>query len=912
MEIRRVLALRGPNVWARFPVLEAWVDLGEWKDTASDEMPGFNERLMSWLPTLIEHRCSVGTRGGFFERLRRGTYLAHILEHVTLELQTLAGSDVGFGRARESNEEGVYKVAIEYEEEALGRAAVESGRALCLAAVRGESFDVAGEVSKLREIYLRVKLGPSTGAIVEAARGRGIPVQRLNEDSLVQLGHGSKQRRIVAAETDRTSAIAEAIAQDKELTRSLLSRLGVPVPHGRPVTSAEDAWAAAEEVGLPVVVKPQYGNHGRGVATNLETREQVIAAYEAARAHGSSVIVETFAPGQDYRVLVVGNRVAAAARRDPAQVVGDGHSTVRELVEAVNRDPRRAEGHATILSKISLDANALGVLADQGMTEETVPSAGQRVLIRRNANLSTGGTATDVTDRVHPEVVARSVEAARIVGLDIAGIDLVCRDISRPLEEQGGVIVEVNAGPGLRMHLAPSEGSARPVGEAIVDLLFPKGETGRIRIVGVTGVNGKTTVTRFIAHLAMESDLKVGMTCTDGIYVGLRRIEAGDCSGPASARAVLSHPDVELAVFETARGGILRAGLAFEACDVAVVTNIGDGDHLGLHDIDTVEKLARVKRTLVEAVSPEGWAVLNAADPLVAAMAEHCAGSVCFFALSEEEAALRAHRERGGRALFVREGVVILAEGPQEERFIHVSDVPLAAGGRVGFQVENVLAGIGAAWVLGLDREAVSAAAQSFASDMHTVPGRFNLLEIDGATVVIDYGHNASALRALVQAIAPIPCRRRVAVYSVAGDRRDQDIFEQGLILGEAFDVVYLYEDNYRRGRAEGEIIALLKGGIAASAAGSRSVTEIHGSDAATVAAIADLRPGDVLLIQADHVDQTMGLVRSILETRRSSREIAVPAGGDGTGAEAPMGIAWGTAARVGAPVPSTTEGAND
>jgi cyanophycin synthetase len=882
MKIQKVNVLRGPNFWARFPVLEAWVDLGELKDRSSDEMPGFNERLMGWLPSLVEHRCSVGQRGGFFERLRRGTYLAHILEHVTIELQSLSGSDVGFGRARETNEPGVYKVAIEYQDEAHGQASLDAGHSLCLAAVRGDDFDVVATVQRLRCLFEENRLGPSTSAIVDAARRRGIPARRLNRGSLVQLGWGTKQRRVLAAETDRTSAIAESIAQDKELTRALLSRLGVPVPRGRAVTGAEDAWAAALEVGLPVVVKPQFGNHGRGVATDLSTRERVVAAYDAARAHGSDVIVETFAPGDDYRVLVVGGRVVAAAKREPAQVVGDGASCVRALVDAVNADPRRADGHAASLSRIDLDdETAIAVLAEQGHTTTSIPRAGERVLIRRNGNLSTGGTAKDVTERLHPEVVARSVEAARIVGLDIAGIDIVCRDIGRPLEEQAGAIVEVNAGPGLRMHLDPSVGTPRPVGQAIVDMMFPRGEIGRVPVVGVTGVNGKTTVTRFLGHLARESGHKVGMACTDGIYLGLRRLEAGDCAGPRSAEAVLAHPDVELAVLETARGGILRGGLGFDQCQVAVVTNIGDGDHLGLADVDTLDKLARVKRTLVEAVSAQGFAVLNALDPLVAAMAEHCPGEVIYFARDESSPVLAAHRAEGGRVVFEREGEVFIANGYASEGvLISIEDAPLTAGGRIGFQVENLLATAGAAWALGLDMDTVRAGMQSFASDTHMLPGRFNLMEIEGATVLVDYGHNSSALRALVEALGAFPHERRLAVYTAAGDRRDQDMIDQGRLLGQSFDAVYLFEDLYRRGRANGEIIGLIERGIASAGAERRTrvVERIEGARAATERALRAIQRGDLLVIQADVVDETMSFLRAVLESRLEHREVDLDA----------------------------------
>jgi len=478
MEILKVLALRGPNIWANFPVLEAWVDLGELRDSPSDQLPGFNERLMAWLPTMIEHRCSIGTRGGFFERLRRGTYQGHILEHVTIELQTLAGTEVGFGRARETAKEGTYKVVVEFEDESVARACLAEARELCLAAVYDRAYDVAAAVKRLGNLNQEVRLGPSTRAIVDAAKARGIPWRRLSHGSLIQFGHGAKQRRILASETDRTGAIAETIAQDKELTRSLLRAVGVPVPQGRPVESAEDAWDAAREIGMPVVVKPQFGNQGRGVATYLTTCEQVRAAYDAARREGSSIVVERHLAGGDFRLLVVGHRLVAAARREPAQVVGDGRHTVAELVDQINSDPRRGNDHATPLSKIRLDPIAMGVLTEQGLTPSHVPPAGAKVLIRRNGNLSTGGTAADVTELVHPEVAARAVEAARVVGLDVAGVDVIALDISRPLEEQAGGVVEVNAAPGLRMHVEPSLGKPRPVGEAIIASLFPEAQVG--------------------------------------------------------------------------------------------------------------------------------------------------------------------------------------------------------------------------------------------------------------------------------------------------------------------------------------------------------------------------------------------------------------------------------------------------
>jgi len=864
MDFRKVLALRGPNLWANFPVLEAWVDLGE-LDKPSTDFPGFADRLIDWMPTMIEHRCSIGERGGFFQRLRTGTYPGHILEHVTLELQTLAGTEVGFGKARETTEPGVYKVIIEYIEETLGRACLDTAHELVMSAIFDRPFNVAREIERLRDLAQQVCLGPSTRSIVTAAQARNIPFRRLNTESLVLFGHGRKQRRIQAAETDRTSAIAEAIAQDKEMTRMLLRSVGVATPSGRPVKDADDAWAAACDIGVPVVVKPQDGNQGRGVATNLTSREQISIAYEAARKESPSVLVEKFAPGHDYRLLVVGDRVVAAARREPAHVIGDGIHTVTQLVEQANADPRRGEHHATVLSKIKLDAIALAVLADQGLTPLSVPAAGAMVLIRRNANLSTGGTAIDVTERVHPAVAACAVDAAKIIGLDIAGIDVVAQDISRPLAEQGGVIVEVNAAPGLRMHLEPSVGISRPVSEAIVNMLFPEGDNGRIPIVTVTGVNGKTTTTRFIAHILRGAATNVGMTCTDGIFINDRRIDSGDCSGPQSARCVLMNPSVDMAVFETARGGILREGLAFDFCDVAVVTNIGEGDHLGIADINTPEELAKVKRCIVEALAPSGHAVLNANDPLVVEMAAHSPGQVIFFALTPDHPVVVRHRGVGGRAIFVRDHQVVVADGEREEIVMPLDRLPLTRNGQVVFQVENTLASIAAAWALGIPMDVVRARAETIAADAEKVPGRFNVLEIEGATVVVDYGHNAHSLTAVIQALEQFPHKRRTCVYSTAGDRRDCDIIRQGELLGAAFDRVILYEDHYRRGRAEGEIVGLFRKGLN-SAARTKEIIEVVGATKACESALSSAEPGELVLMQADAIDETMQWLRGYLD----------------------------------------------
>lgn len=864
MEILKINALRGPNVWANFPVLEVWVKLGVYNEKSSEEYPGFNDRLKSWLPSLIEHRCSVGERGGFFVRLDRGTYLGHILEHVALELQTLAGTNVGFGRARETSVEGTYRVAIKYQEEKLGLEAIAAARELIMAAVHDTPFDVPGTIARLKDLAHDLCLGPSTRSIVDAARARGIPWRRLTEGSMVQFGYGARIRRICAAETDRTGAIAEMIAQDKELTKKILREIGVPVPEGRPVTDADDAWEAAQEIGLPVVVKPQNGNQGRGVATNLRSEAEVRAAYAAAYAREDEVLLEKYAPGCDWRLLVIGDKLIAAARREPAHVIGDGKHNIRELVDEVNKDPRRSDGHATALSFVKLDDVALEVLKSQGYDPETVLPAGLKVQIRRNANLSTGGTAEDVTETVHPDVAARAIEAAKVVGLDIAGIDIVAEDITQPLEPQHGVIVEVNAAPGLRMHLEPSAGKSRAVGEAIIQMMFGEDQTGRIPIVAVTGTNGKTTTTRLIAHILRRRNARVGMTTTDGIFLNDRLIDNGDCSGPKSARCVLSNPCVDAAVFETARGGIVREGLGFDLCDVGVVTNIGSGDHLGLADIQTTEQLAKVKRVVVDTVSRDGSAVLNADDPLVVEMAEYCKGGVIFFSRDENSPVLKKHLEQGKPVTFVRDNKIIQADREGESTLMSLDLIPLTHGGRILFQVDNVLAAAAACWGLGIDEENIIAGLETFTPDLKHSPGRFNMLDVNGATVIVDYGHNTSSLETIVATLKGFDAKRRLAVYSAAGDRRDEDFVAQGRLLGENFDEIVIYEGQYIRGRERGEITKFFKQGIL-EAAPQKKVHAVVGAVESMDLALAMLQPGDLLLMQADEVAETVAYIKKKL-----------------------------------------------
>lgn len=855
MDVSRTRALRGPNMWSRHTAIEAVVHCSE-SERSLERLPGFEPRLRQRFPTIGE--------------LRADASLAQVLEQATLALQAQAGCPVTFSQTHVTPEAGTYQIVIEYSEEDVGRLAFEHAVKLVQAALDDTPFDDDAVLGALRELDEDIRLGPSTGSIVNAAIARGIPFRRLTQGSLVQFGWGAKQRRIWAAEVDATSAVSESIAQDKDLCKRLLQAAGVPVPIGRPVDSPDDGWAVAQEIGLPVVVKPQDGNQGKGVTVNVVDREHFDIAYKAADEIGQ-VMVEKFLPGSDYRLLVIGDKLVAAARRDPPHVIGDGIHTVKQLVDKVNADPRRGDGHATSLTKIRFDDIAVARLTQQGLTPESVPEKGHRVILRNNANLSTGGTATDVTDDVHPEVAARAIAAAQVVGLHVCGVDVVAENVLRPLEEINGGIVEVNAAPGLRMHLSPSFGKGRNVGEAIVNHLYGHSQKssgaddGRIPVVAVTGTNGKTTVTRLIAHIFASNGLKVGMTNTDGVYVDGRQIDSGDCSGPRSARNVLMHPDVEAAVLETARGGVLREGLGFDRCQVAVVTNVGAGDHLGMNFLHTAEDLVLVKRVIVQNVAPGGYAVLNAADPLTAGMASVCPGEVIFFAADRHHPLMATHRAQGKRCVYVDGDHLVAAQGVWREG-IPLRDIPLTRGGLIGFQVENAMAAVAAAWGAGLDWDSIRRGVGSFANDADNAPGRFNVMDYKGATVIADYGHNGDAMKALVDAVSALPAHKRVVVISGAGDRRDEDLRIQTEILGAAFDEVVLYEDACQRGRAAGEVVALLRAGLE-GATRTRHVEEVVGEFIAIDRALARLHPGDLCLVLVDQVEEALAhLAKRIAE----------------------------------------------
>ncbi|HEX8963726.1 MAG TPA: cyanophycin synthetase [Rhodocyclaceae bacterium] len=708
---RRITALRGPNIWTYRPAVEVLLDIGEFEDYPSNKLPGFAERMVAWLPGLAEHRCGVDAEGGFVLRLREGTWMGHILEHVVLELQGRIGMRTGFGKTRETSERGVYKMVVRSRDEETTRACLDAARELLLAAVADEPFDMAAKMQPLLDLADSKLLGPSTAAIVDAATDRGIPSIRLTDGNLVQLGYGAASRRIWTAETDATSAIAEGIASDKDLTKQLLEACGVPTPGGRVVDSPADAWDAAEDIGVPVVVKPSDANHGRGVSMELMTREEVEAAFPVADAEGSEVMVERYIRGQEHRLLIINGRLVAAARGEIAKVTADGRSTVRQLIDAqLNTDPRRGIAEECPLSPILLEAEpAVRLeLKRQGYDGESVPPAGQEVIVQRNGNMN-----TDVTGVVHPSIAAAGELAARIIGLDIAGIDFVADDITQPLASQQAAVVEVNAGPSLLMHLKPEFGEAQPVGEAIVEGLFPADHSGRIPIVGVAGTGGMSMVARMAGRLIELSGKHVGTACAEGAFLDTRLAEAGNCANWTSSHRLLLNRALEAAVFENDSRMILEEGLAYDRCQVGVVTRIENAAGLEAHFIRTLDDVYNVLRTQVDVVLPHGAAVLNAGDARVVQMAPLCDGEVILFALDAGLPAMADHRAKGGRAVFVRDGEVVLATGQDDAPLAKLAAIP-AAGQQTPREIEDVLAAIGAAWALGIGRDLIRAGSETF------------------------------------------------------------------------------------------------------------------------------------------------------------------------------------------------------
>jgi cyanophycin synthetase len=875
MRILETRVYRGPNFWSYDPAIKLIVDLGVLEQFPTNTLPGFVEGLLDILPAVGQHSCSTGKAGGFEKRLRDGTWLGHVAEHVALQLQREAGTEVGRGKTRGTGQPGRYHVVYSYAEESVGLAAGRLAVRLVNHLVEPDAtFSYLGEFEKLVLLAERAAFGPSTQAILDEASLRDIPFIRLNEQSLVQLGHGIYQRRIRATMTSQTSSLGVDIASDKKLTNRLLGTTGIPVPRAEVVRSAEDAMAAAVKIGFPVAVKPVDGNHGRGVMLNLPDAEAVRSAYPEARRESRSggVVVETYLTGSDYRCLVIGGTLRAVAQRMPAHVIGDGEHSVAELVETTNGDPRRGIGHEKVLTRIAVDDEAVAYAREQGFELADVPPKGSHVYLKRTGNMSTGGISIDRTDEIHPENAEIAELAARVVGLDIAGIDFICPDISQPVSEVGGGIVEVNAAPGFRMHTHPTEGEAQYVAKPVIDMLFPPGTPSRIPIVAVTGSNGKTTTARMIGHVLKGMGRKVGLTSTDGIFVDGRLIRRGDMSGPRSASTVLQNPTIDFAVFEVARGGILREGLGYQRNDVAVVLNV-TGDHLGLGGINSIRQLAAVKQVIVEAVPRDGTAVLNADDPLVAAMANHCSGSVIYFSLDPENEILKRQASRGRQSVTLEPGrngeMIVMRHGRKSMPLVWTHLLPATFEGRARMNVQNSLAAVAAAWAAGAHLHDIRQGLRTFSTSYYMAPGRLNTMDLNGFRVLVDYAHNPPALTALGDFVerlsepspggaAPLVTGRRIGVVATAGDRRDADIRELGQVAARYFDQLIVREDENPRGRVRGETAALVTQGVeSAMAHGARcsAVETILEEMDATRHALDLGSPGDIVVVCVDHAN---------------------------------------------------------
>ena len=817
MKILEIKVMKGPNYWSvrRHKLVVMLLDLEDLEQKPTDKIPGFLERIKDMFPTMYSHRCSEGVEGGFFTRVEEGTWMGHVIEHIALELQTLAGMETGFGRTRSTSKEGVYHVVFSYIEEEVGKATATASVEIARRLVEGEDFDINGFIQELREIREKVRLGPSTGSIVTEAIHRGIPWIRLNKNSLVQLGYGMNQRRIQATVAGTTSNIAVEIACDKEDTKNLLEAAEVPVPRGRIIYTEEELEAAIKRIGYPVVLKPINGNHGRGATTNIKDWGSAQLAFEIAKKHSRAIICEKFITGYDFRLLVINYKFICAARRTPACVTGDGKSTLQQLIDAVNADPRRGYGHEKVLTQIKVDAVTEKILADKELTLESIIPKGEELMLKPTANLSTGGTSTDVTDFVHPNNIFLAERIARIIGLDICGIDIMAPDLSTPLEENGGAVLEVNAAPGFRMHIEPSEGLARNVAEPVIDMLYPPGSSARIPIIGITGTNGKTTTTRLTAHLVKSMGHKVGFTTSDGVYIQNQMMMKGDCTGPISAEFVLKDPTVDFAVLECARGGILRAGLGFHRCDIGIVTNIS-ADHLGLGGIDTVEQLARVKSVVVQSVMPEGFAILNADDDLVYKMREGLECHVAFFSCDPKSKRIKEHCSKNGIAAVYDEqtDMIYIQKGAWKIQIDKAHQIPLTQSGKALFNVMNIMPAVLAGYLRGFTVVDIRQALQTFIPSPAQTPGRMNLFQFKNFQVLADYAHNPAGFAVLKAYVDKVQASRKIGIISGTGDRRDEDIRDLGEIAANMFDEIIIRQDKHLRGRTEDNIIQLLTEGI--------------------------------------------------------------------------------------------------
>ncbi len=884
MEIISIQPFKGRNIYSHKPVIKAVVDLGNLYDTPTRQIDGFNECLIKMLPGLKTHVCSLGYEGGFVDRMNEGTYLAHVTEHTVLELQGMLGYDVSYGKSRVTDNPSVYYIAFEYRNEKL---AIEC----LLTAAEMINMIIAGSVPDIKEVREHLKrtaaetdMGTSTGALFEEARRRNIPVVCLDHSSVLQLGNGKYTRYLEASLTDRSGCIAVDVASNKHLTKLRLSEEGLPVPQGDIAYTYRSAAVAASAIGWPVVIKPFDASQGRGVFTNIVNFNELKDAFNAAIKYSSAVIVERHIPGKDHRLLVVGGKMVAAAERKAPAVIGDGIHTVRQLVEMENQNPFRGADHEKPLTIIKIDDMSRQVLAQNGYNENSIPEAGKKILLRYNGNLSTGGTARDCTDEVHPYNAELAVKAAELMELDIAGIDITCGDISKPLKEGDGALIEVNAAPGLRMHIYPTEGKSRNVAFSIMENLYPNDQPSSIPIISVTGTNGKTTVTRMIAHTLGLDGTVVGIASTSGIYIGGECVHKGDNTGALSAARVLRDERAEAAVLETARGGIIRRGLGYDLADVGIIINISD-DHLGLDGINTLEELAMVKSLVAEAVKPDGNAVLNADDKMTPAILERITCKPLLFSSSIDNVLIQKELKDGNRAVYLKDGAVYSSMGGIETIIAQVGDIPVTYDGKAVCNVENSLAAISALLSLGLPAERIKDGITSFRPDVTTNPGRFNIFDMGGFTVMLDYGHNIAGYRAVIEMLRCYKAPVYTGVIGMPGDRRDENIIEVGRLCGQFFSKLYIKEDNDLRGRDAGEVADILFSAAVREGRNKDSITVVYQEALALEAAIAEAVPGEMIVMFYEELEPALAVIEKNRKSPGVDREdIAVGKQSDSAG----------------------------
>ncbi|MES2284951.1 MAG: cyanophycin synthetase [Bacteroidota bacterium] len=866
MKIIEIKVMRGPNYWSirRSKLIVMKLDLEDLENFPTNKIDGFCERIETMIPSMIEHRCSEGCKGGFFSRVKEGTWMGHVIEHITLEIQSLAGMECGFGRTRSTGNPGVYNVVFSYMEEKVGVYAAKASVKIAEALIKGEAYDLEHDIRTMREIREQDRLGPSTGSIVDEAVARDIPFIRINSASLIQLGYGKNQVRFRATMTDHTSSIAVDIASNKDETKRMLSDAAIPVAKGVCIAYAEDVVDAVKKIGFPLVFKPLDGNHGKGASINVKTIEEAHAAYEHAKKYSRKIIVEKFITGFDFRILVINNKFIAAALREPAHVIGDGVSTIQQLIDTENKDPRRGYGHENVLTEISIDRETIEQLSKKNYTVETVLAKKELCYLKGTANLSTGGTSTDITDIVHPHNIFIFERISRIIGLDICGIDIMGTNLNEPLETTGAVVLEVNAAPGFRMHLAPAKGLPRNVAAPVIDMLYPTGKSCRIPIIAITGTNGKTTTTRLISHIVKNNGFKVGFTTSDGIYVGNSMLTKGDTTGPVSAEFILKDPTVEFAVLETARGGILRAGLGFSKCDVAIVTNV-QADHMGLSDINTLDEMAKVKGVVVESVKRDGYAVLNADNKYCVKIGKNANCKVAYFSVDENNPVIVEHCKKGGIAAIYENGYITIKKGDWKFRVEKATLIPLTFGGKVTFMVYNVLAATLASYVYGFKIEDIGTSLETFIPSAAQTPGRMNIFTFKDFKVMIDFAHNPDGFNGIKEFLSTIDSPDKIGIITGTGDRRDSDIRELGRISAQMFDHIIIRQDKFLRGREADDIVKLLVEGIK-EIDPKQSYEYIPKEVDALKHALSLAKPGTFITALSDVIDNAIDIVQSYLD----------------------------------------------